>query len=101
MRAILNIDMEGLTLPQVWEAMTSAGIVHGQHSRGWVDTFDTMFDTLSVYVALQSGQQVDLLARLLGQDCIAMYDLDWLKGDLVGPDASKYEPFDAGLFQVV
>lgn len=110
MRAILNIDMAGLTLPQVWESMASAGIVHGGHSRHNVRDFtagnflENEWDTLAVYVALQDGQgakQVDVLARLLGQNCIAMYDLDWLKGDLVGPDTSKYQPFDAGLFRVV
>lgn len=106
MRAILNVDMEGLTPEQVWAAMYECGIVHGGNSRHYVNAGYASWDTLAVYVRLpgsgfEPAQSVDKLARLLGQNCIAVYDLDFCKGALVGPDTSKYEPFSSGLFRVV
>lgn len=109
MRAIMNIDMKGLTLAQVLDAMHTAGMAYGRYSRHWVDMplpeWDGQgWDTLAIEAALQDGHgkvMVDQLARLLGQNCIAMYDLHSLSGSLVGPDTSKYQPFDAGLFRVV
>lgn len=109
MRAILNIDMEGLTVSRILEAMHTAGMAYGRYSRHlvWCVDRSCSWDTLAVEAASDLAADghgkvmVDQLARLLGQNCIAMYDLHSLAGSLVGPDTSRYEPFDAELFRVV
>ena len=45
-----------------------------------------------------SDAQVYQLAVMLDQDCIAVWDRTHREGRLVGPQAEKWLPFDAGKF---
>ena len=104
MRAILNIDLKGLSVEGVKAAMHSCGIAYGRHSSHFVVDGDNDWETLAIEAVMQDGYgkvMVFQLAKALGQNCIAMYDLDGCKGSLVGPATSKYAPFDPALFRVV
>lgn len=105
MRAIINVDLEGLRLSEVFGTMEDCGVKRGRHSRHLVKEWDTLAVAVEVPNYQEGfGTAHDTLrevARRLGQDCIAVYDLEECFGFLVGPCTERYQPFDAGLFRVV
>lgn len=54
--------------------------------------------TLVAHGVVPSAMAVDSVARALGQDCIAVWNVEQQAGELIGPRADKWGQFDPARF---
>lgn len=103
MNALLNIGMrQGRNGPMIGtDDAVQAIVAQGMDPQQWERVPGDQEDTLVVKVNRASGIKVDALACALGQECIAVYDLDGCYGELVGPGASLTDEFDRKRFMVL
>jgi len=99
---ILNIGMARKSLPNTTAARVVAELFHAgfqvqAHAVFQSDTEPTVVAIVKP-VDFMQDERLFSVAIELGQDCIAVYDLDLAKGRLIGPKADEWGEFNGDYF---
>lgn len=105
MNALLNI---GMRRGRYGEDLHSSQVEHAMHSvdidlmKAEVVAPDADSEaTMVCFVERANPEKIYQLAEMLGQDCIAVYNLNNCVGRLIGPDAASWGEFNRDYFKVL
>lgn len=105
MNALINIGLRrgryGADVPmaEVLEAMKEVDVDLMKHAEVPADANSE--PTCIAFVERANPAKLYRLSEMLGQDCIAVYNLDNCEGRLIGPDAAAWGEFNRDYFKVL